>query len=72
MSEAPESSIAAKHISSIFDTSMVSNLGGKEIIEEELEALNKSSGFSSVRVRCRFLHVDCSYNVHCRMRFRMS
>ncbi|XP_059453505.1 caffeic acid 3-O-methyltransferase-like [Corylus avellana] len=56
MPEAPESSDAAKYVSSL-DNVMLVNLGGKERTEKEFEALSKSSGFSGFRLVCRAYNV---------------
>lgn len=56
MPEAPESSDAAKFVSSI-DNVMLLNFEGKERTEKEFEGLSKSSGFSGFRLICSAYHV---------------
>jgi caffeic acid 3-O-methyltransferase len=56
MPGAPESSDAAKYVSSL-DNVMLVNHGGKERTAKEFEALSKSSGFSGFRLVCRAYNV---------------
>jgi caffeic acid 3-O-methyltransferase len=56
MPEAPESSDAAKYVSST-DIAMLVYLGGKERTEKEFEGLSKRSGFSGFCVICSVYHV---------------
>ncbi|KAE8100274.1 hypothetical protein FH972_018189 [Carpinus fangiana] len=56
MPEAPESTDAAKFVSTI-DNSMLAIFGGKERTEKEFEAMSKTSGFSGFQVICRVYNV---------------
>ncbi|XP_059455376.1 caffeic acid 3-O-methyltransferase-like [Corylus avellana] len=56
MPEAPESTDAAKFVSTI-DNMMLVIFGGKERTEKEFEAMSKSSGFSGFQVICRVYDV---------------
>jgi hypothetical protein len=56
MPEAPESTDAAKFVSTI-DNSMLAMFGGKERTEKEFKAMSKTSGFSGFQVICRVYNV---------------
>ncbi|KAC1674071.1 hypothetical protein FH972_027152 [Carpinus fangiana] len=56
MPEAPESTDAAKFVSTI-DNSMLAIFGGKERTEKEFEAMSKRSGFSGFQVIYRVYNV---------------
>jgi hypothetical protein len=56
MPEAPESSDAAKFVSSM-DNIILVLFEGKERTEKEFEGLSKSSGFSGFRLICSVYHV---------------
>ena len=63
MTDAPESSDAAKYVSSL-DNVMLVNSGGKERIEKEFEALSKSLGFSGFHLVYRVYNVYGVMELH--------
>jgi hypothetical protein len=63
MTEAPESSDAAKYVFSL-DNVMLVNSGGKERTEKEFEDLSKSSRFSGFHLICRAYDVYGVMELH--------